>query len=334
MTVDMQLDYMGFRQQYEQQHPASVPILRLPPEPELQYETGVYPSWVKWAVLLMFIASAIISGVHTVPTVNETIEQTKVALWVQHFAALSSFVAVELAILLSAYLLIKNKILGWLILIVTFVIAIIANVQSSMSALSASDNSDWTRMVAIVLGAGAPLIVLMSGKLLVSIFNGERAITARAQERLSTARETYNTSAREAEEKYQEACRIFDAAVLEAWERYQKGHKRASAALSAPSVVSALSAPAMPVADARGHGHGQGYSRTTDARERVQQYLLENPEAIKMGSRELAKMVGVGKTIAADELKRVRQSLPNGQPAVSNVLRAAEQVIEAVADNE
>ncbi len=295
------MDYHEFRAQYEAQHPASVPVLR--------YELSVYARWVKWAVLAMFLAAALISGVHTVPTVYQTIEAGKVDPNVHAAAALASFVAVELAILLSAYLLIRNPWLGWALLIVTSFVAAVANLQSSMSALAGKD--DWTRVVAIVMGLAAPLIVLASGKLLVVIFNSERTISGRAEER------------------FREECKAFDGEVLGAFEKYSRG-KRTSVVLPAmPASVypSALPASApLSAADSRTHGHGQGYTRAADARERVRAYLQENPDAIRLSSRELAERVGdVGKTIVAEELKALRQARIE-RP----LIEAAEEIIQGV----
>lgn len=292
------MNYDEFRQQYEAQHPSSVPVLR--------YEMSVFPAWVRWAVMAMFMAAAIISGVHTVPTVYETIEADKVAPLVHDAAALASFIAVELAILLSAYLLKRNTVLGWLLLIITSCVAGIANLQSSMTAMSGKD--DWSRLVAVVLGVSAPLIVLASGKLLVDIFNGERSINTRAEER------------------YLEACKAFDAEVLTAFKR--DGKRLVSTVSAAPSAPLSLSASAVSAADNRTHGHGQGYGRNVDSRERVRTHLREHPEDLSLSARALADKLGdVGKTVVAAELTALRKT--GGQ-----VIQAAEEVISGVSDEE
>lgn len=292
------MNYDEFRQQYEAQHPASVPVLR--------YEMSVYPAWVRWAVIAMFIAAAIISGVHTVPTVYQTIEADKVAPLVHDIAALASFIAVELAILLSAYLLKRNARLGWLLLITTSFVAGIANLQSSMTAMAGKD--DWTRIVAIAVGLAAPLIVLASGKLLVDIFSGERTISGRAEER------------------YLEACKSFDAEVLAAFKR--DGKRQLSSVSAAPSAPQLPSASAVSAADIRTHGHGQGYGRNVDSRERVRAYLREHPEDIGLSARVLAEKLGdVGKTIVSEELTALRKM--GGQ-----VIEQAESVIYEVGDAE
>ena len=75
--------YLQFREEYERQHPASVP--RHTPA-----IIGEYPGWVHYIVLAMFVSAAILSGVHTVPTVYDTIESGKVSEIVRQVAALLS----------------------------------------------------------------------------------------------------------------------------------------------------------------------------------------------------------------------------------------------------
>jgi hypothetical protein len=298
------MDYHEFRNQYEAQHPASVPVLR--------YELAAFPAWVRWAVMAMFMAAAVISGVHTVPTVYQTIESGKVAPLVHDIAALSSFIAVELAILLSAYLLKRNRGLGWLLLITTSFVAGIANLQSSLTAMSGKQADAWTQIVAVSVGLAAPLIVLASGKLLVDIFNGERTVNARADER------------------YHEECKKFDAEVLAAFEKFSRSKKASVQLPAVPAGVQPSMLPAsamLSAADMRTHGHGHGYARATDARERVRTYLREHPDAIRLSSRELAEQLGVGKTIVAEELKTLRQGN-------TGLIQEAEAIISEVNDGE
>lgn len=266
------MDYSEFRAQYEAQHPASVPVLR--------YEASMYPAWVKWAVLAMFMAAALISGVHTVPTVYETIEASKVAPQIHEIAALASFVAVELAILLSAYLLLYNPWLGWTLLLTTAFVAAIANLQSSMSALSGKD--DWTRLVAVVMGLAAPLIVLASGKLLVSIFKTERTIDGRAEER------------------FRAECKDFDAVVLVAYEKHSRS-KRSHEKMIVQSVQSvhslnSLNEPVNEPVNEQGQlpytvNSSSGYTKRMDARTIISRYFNEHPEDLNTRLDELVERI-------------------------------------------
>ena len=56
------------------------------------------------------------------------------------------------------------------------------------------------------------------------------------------------------------------------------------------------------------HGNGQGYVRKPDAQELVRNYLDAHPESVSMSVRELAPLIGVGKSTVAQVLKTVRQS--------------------------
>lgn len=291
------MDYHEFRSQYEAQHPASVPVLR--------YELSVYARWVKWAVLAMFLAAALISGVHTVPTVYQTIEAAKVAPLVHDIAAMSSFVAVELAILLSAYLLIRNPWLGWALLIVTSFVAAVANLQSSMSALAGKD--DWTRLVAVVMGLAAPLIVLASGKLLVVIFNSERTISGRAEER------------------FREECKAFDSEVLGAFEKFTRTSKRSQpdriAVQSVHSLNSVNGSVNEPLKLPYAANSANGYTKRMDARTIITQYFNEHPEDLHTRLDELVEKIvqQTGVKVGRTSVHNIRSERMTQSPSESGV---------------
>jgi len=80
------MDYAEFRKQYQERYPASVPVL----EPAMRE----YPRWLSWIVLVMFISAALLSGVHTVPTVRRGIETDDlISARVRDAASMSAFVA-------------------------------------------------------------------------------------------------------------------------------------------------------------------------------------------------------------------------------------------------
>lgn len=59
-------------------------------------------------------------------------------------------------------------------------------------------------------------------------------------------------------------------------------------------------------ADGQQHGTGQGYSKRTDARTIVADYIVANPEAINMKVRDLAELIGVGKTTVSEVLQEFK----------------------------
>lgn len=277
------MNYNDFRTIYAQQHPASVPTMEV--------EMSEYPAWLRYAVFLMFLSAAVLSGVHTVPTVHRSIEVGSVAGWVRDGAALLSFVMVELAILLSAYLLVKRSVLAWMVLAVTFTVAMAANLVSVSRAFGESQ-AVGDQLVAIVLGVAAPLIALMSGKMFVSIHTVERGQHSRAAR------------------AFREASQRFDADVLAAWEKYQRraGVRPSLSESERPQLSAVASADVQPDTSngQNGHATGQGYTKRTDARTLVESYLAENPDALTMPVRELATLIGVGKSTVATVIAEQR----------------------------
>lgn len=270
------MDYQAFRAQYEQQHPASIPQ----PEPEVQQ----YAPWVKRAVLAMFVCAALLSAVHTVPTVYLGIDPVMVDGRVRAVAAALSFVFVELMILLSAYLYLKDR--GWAILVggFTFLVAAIANVQSALHSFNA-DNV-WTTFVSVLIGLLAPVVCLAAGKLYVNIQHAAAAAMLRTRR------------------AYQDRCEAWDAEILAAFEKQQKRTVRSASKTSARRPVDTPTDTS--AGDESGHGTGQGYNKRTDARDIIAQHIETHPQDADIGVRKLADKLGVGKSTVADVLRELR----------------------------
>lgn len=264
------LSYEEFRNQYEKQHPASVPVA-----PEVV--RSEYPRWLRGVVLLMFICAALLSGVHTVPTVYAGIEDDGVvAPVVRAIVALASFVAVELAIFVAAYARLKAS--GRLVtamLIVTFSIALVSNIQSVLKALGANGEIGVT-VVGVVLGIGAPLIALMSGEMFVHMHSA------------STKADT------EADARYRDERRAFDTVVLTAYKKYEKDMSaRVLSAQTDRQDTPRLSAPVLSdqTDNRQARPAASGYERTPDGQRRVMDWLNANPDDAKLASRQLAKRI-------------------------------------------
>jgi len=281
------VEYNEFRALYVQQHPASVP------KEEDHQEMSEYPFWLKYAVLAMFISAALLSGVHTIPTVYESIPtSTMVSEAGRQAVSALSFVAVELAIFIGAYLLAKNSVFAFLVVLVSFAVAMTANLRSVSLALQGSDLI--TKVVTIALGIGAPLIALMAGKMFINIHKADRFASLRARQR------------------YKEASEKFDGEVLDAWTKFQrKTSPRVS--ISSGHLSAPLSAGQLTDGQADGQRTttGQGYTKRTDARTVVWDYLSSNPDAVTMNVRQLAELLGVGKSTVSD-VQREYKSRSNG----------------------
>lgn len=192
------MEYNEFRQQYEDQHPASVP--------RMEVEMNEYPPWVRPAVLLTFVCAALVSGVHTVPTVWKSIEVgTIITEVIRNVISVASLVAVEMAILLSAYLMAKGVRLAYFVTFIASSVAVMANLYSVVTAFNTSDDKG-ALAVAVVLGIGAPLIALFTGKMFVDIHRADRIQDARAHK------------------LFREASVAWDKEVGAAFKKYQKEH--------------------------------------------------------------------------------------------------------------
>lgn len=282
---DYIMDYAEFRKQYQERYPASVPVL----EPAMRE----YPRWLSWIVLVMFISAALLSGVHTVPTVRRGIETDDlISAPVRDVVSLSAFVAIELGIFVSAYLMVagggRDKWLAWLMLFLAATVAIVANLYSVSRALMSGGEAGVT-LVGVIIGICLPTIALASGKMYVSM---HRADTS-AEQRVRRA--------------YREACLTFDVQVSEAYEAYERKLDRRTQRelLSERTEADGQNGQT-------GQASGYGYERTADARTRVQSHLAENPDDASMSVRQLADILGVGKSTVADALRDMRAASTNG----------------------
>lgn len=250
------MSYEEFRQQYELQHPASVPR----PEQGI----GIYPDWLEKVVATMFACASMLSGVHTVPAVRGGMTGDFWPQWIIDVVSLTSFVAIELVFFVAAYASMRKR--QWhvsITLIAAFVVAMVANLQQNILAYRAGDPGTIT--VAITLGIGAPLIAFMAGKMFVDIHRARRSIDI------------------ESRREYEKACLKWDREILKGWEK-----------------VSSSSVRAVRTDADNGQMSGQGYNRTSDAKERVKAYLQANPEGFERSVRALADELGVGKSTVAD----------------------------------
>lgn len=277
--------YQEFRKQYEQQHPASVPRRRKKIKRE-------YPLLIELSVLVMFVCAALLSGVHTVPTVYAGMEIRVTSELVRQVVSLGSFVAIELAIFMSAYLLDKQRTIAWTVLIVTFLVATVSNVNSVSKALAQDDT--WARVITLALGVGAPFIALMSGKLYIVISESNRK----------------HSEVSDAE--FERVSIRFDASVLEAWEKQQQRTARLSGRVSAPRLPDRQDSgrtdrTADEMADRR-HATGQGYNKKPDARQVVRDYLAANPAQVTGNVRQIAEALNVGKSTVSEVQQEFRRT--------------------------
>lgn len=252
------MEYAEFRKQYEERYPASVPVM--------EQIVREYPRWLKWIVLIMFLSAALLSGVHTVPTVRRGIETDDlISAPVRDAVSLSAFVAIELGIFVSAYLMVagggRDKWLAWLMLFLAATVAIVANLYSVSRALVSGGEAGVT-LVGVIIGICLPTIALASGKMYVNMHRAETSAIQRVRR------------------MYREACQAFDGQVSEAYDVYTRRinaieQKRLSTVRS----VNGVNEQDNGIHSNNGvNGHGSGYSKNMNARELAEQWLNANRE--------------------------------------------------------
>lgn len=265
------MEYEEFREDYIKRHPASVP--------ELEGEISPYPRWLKFAALLMFLAAALLSAVHTIPVVYAGIPaDTVISESVRAVAANASILAFELGILLSAFLMmVKNSLwLAWLLLGTMFAGTVIANVES----ISRTGGNDvGSALVTMIFGCGIPIIALAAGKLFVNIYTAERKLKVQARE------------------TYREALKQLDATINSAYSR-------------------AYGAPVSSRSTKQEKQPKQSKRRDSPSMEQALAHLRAHPEDVDRPSREVA--AALGGAIGHATIFRAQHQLKNGHNGNGN----------------
>lgn len=291
--MDWETQFIEFREFHKIQHPASVP------HESMYAAVSETPAWLPFAVLAMFVSASLLSGVHTINTVYRLMETTDALLpgWVYGVVSIGSFVGVELALLLSAYLIVREAVWGWAVLSITFLFAMSANLYSVSRALANSSSSatllftvgtvqiTGELVVAVIMGIGAPLMALMAGKMYVNINRSERraTLTSRAQ--------------------YQAALLAYDEMVIADFNKVYGKRKAPKISISNPSNGIPLEIPLENERKMLPSNSTLGHKKQPNATQVVEDYLLEHPEALEINPVELAALLGVGKSTVYNVLK-------------------------------
>lgn len=246
---------------------------------------------IRGALIVLVIASVIVSASHTIPAFLSTIEGETHAI-IKLAVALSAFIMVEVGMLVFAYVSTRRKDAaadGHINkqlrrgLLLAFVLAVVANLHSVLEPRFGGSQV-WgiaSFAVFVLVGVSAPTLAYIAGEVF--------GLTALADER-----------------RNHDANMAWQAAFDESWERALEQYRRNALKVVRPQ-MSAISAPSsaalsagQPDTDKNGHATGQGYSKRTDARERVRLHLAEHPDDMALDVRTLAGKIGVGKSTVAD----------------------------------
>jgi hypothetical protein len=274
-------DYNDFRQQWLARHPASVPILRVPPP--------VFAAWVPLALQLMFVAAFIVSAAHTIPLVYNGIDPNMPGA-VRGFIAFWSPVFLELMLLLSAYLSEDNKRLAVAVGFIMFLVACGVNIYSVQKAWNVADGDVMGMVIATGVGLTAPIAAFAAGKLYVSLHRRERENQEQAQTR------------------YEQERHALDEHINADWEQHLRTLRKQQ---RTPSPARSQTA----FADTERTAPANAEERNPDAPLIVRQYLLENPHDLRLSVRDLTKKISdergkVGATTVHKIKKEMQDTIP------------------------
>ena len=247
------------------------------------------------ALVALAVAGVILSSSHTIPAFLATIEGD-VADWLKLVIALSALVMVEVGMLVLAYVLSRRladvdpKHITTLLkrgLALVFTLAILSNLHSTLKPRF-GETEHWDKfsfIVFVLMGISAPTLAYIAGEVL--------GLTTLQDERDNA------TALADWQAKFETA---WEAALM----KYQRDMVKVSRSVSVQSEpvlsggLSAALSSGQPDADKSGHGTGHGYSKRTDAREQVRQWLTDNPDDLTLTVRELADKIGVGKSTVGE----------------------------------
>jgi len=297
------LTYDEFRDQWQKQHPASLPQKRNIALP--------FPSWLPIAVLVMFSSAVLLSAVHTIPTVYDAIPVTDViSEVVRRAAAHAAVFVIELSLFIAVYASASGKTHTYTAIeIVSFVGALAANLDSVLSTVSDSDIGGT--IVGVIVGSIPPLAAALSGAVYVRMHRS-------------------NTHARQQiDEAYREDLKQLDTIVLTAYRKYEKDMEKLLSARSYRQPDTAyLSASVLSdqTDNRQTRGAASGYDRTPDGQQKVIEWLSNHPDSVNQPSRTIASLM------AADGIKVGHDTANKGRNAWVNA-RAVSPTISTNGDH-
>lgn len=163
----------------------------IPKKPELRKNIGGLILWV-----IIFISASVVSVAHTSPTIFDTLPKILTSEALRWVIAVFGFGAVELTIFASALHEARSR-LARITLVLSTVVAGAANIWSGLGALQGNDtltNPIIVVVVAVILGAGLPLIALLSGEMYAKLLHNDSAGNAVLISQYNEAMRTLDTT--------------------------------------------------------------------------------------------------------------------------------------------
>lgn len=284
--------YDEFAQQYEAAYRAFAATYELrTPRPE-KPRRRLDNFGVLLALAVMLLAQVIVSGSRTIKEFGEV--------------GGAAFIMLEVGMVTFAFIRTSRDydesrhetVLRWVGagLLISFMVLLSGNIDATLKSKSIH-LPDWVNVaIQLAIAVSAPVLAFITGDVL----------------GMYGAMQSYKQ--RKALEKFEAAYKDWSGGLTRAWnsQKAQWGVKievmREPVRIrpELPEYSSAVR-PSDTDTDGRGHATGYGYSKRTDARTQVWTYLDEHPEAADMPVRELAEVIGVGKSTAAEVLRNWRK---------------------------
>lgn len=271
------MDYNEFEKNWLRRHKGSIPQRR---------RVSSASTWF-WIAFWVLVAggAAIFSAAHTIPAAELTILKD---VPFRADLAKSVFVIVELVIFGASA---GRREIWWLkyLLWAAVLVALVGNVSSSVSAVTENGGNLLNQFGGILLSIIAPTTALAAGEVLHIQLDKLSKRRAAADEEYQVKRKELDsvinrefTKAEKVQAEQEKADRL--AAEKAQAEREEADRQALTAsALSVRSDADSLQT----------RQTGYGYSVSPDGQLKVIAYLKDNPDAAKLGSRELGRLIGV-----------------------------------------
>lgn len=280
--------YDEFAQQYEAAYRAFATTYELRMPRPVAPRRHISNVGVLVALAVMLIAQVIVSGSRTIKEFGDV--------------GVAAFIMLELGMVAFAFIRTsrnytpdrKRFVMRWVEvgLVISFLVLLSGNIDATLKSKDIHLPGMVNLIIQLAIAVSAPVLAFITGDVL-GMYGAMQAYERK-----------------EARMKYEQAAAEWGAGLARAWNAQKKqwGVKievQREPVRIRPELPATSSAvrPADMDTDGRGHGTGYGYSKRTDARTQVWTYLDENPQAADMPVRELAEVVGVGKSTVAEVLR-------------------------------
>lgn len=244
------MSHEEYREDWLKKHPASIPTEEI--------EDSPYPVWARILVFAGFITSALVSGVHTMTVVYNSVSLSPmVDEMLRQWTARGAFVTYELGLFLAAFLMVvqATKRLAQLISTIIFATLIAVNLYSVLQVYGFDLEHDIAGAMVTAMFSLVPVIAYGCGKLYVNIGAAERALKRKAKERL-----------RDDNIK-------LDAAINQGYSKYVKDFEK-----TVHKANSLNSLNERPQAQNYSLNSANGYTKQMNSREIISEFFKQHPE--------------------------------------------------------